>query len=398
MSQAARRSFLGEHLGDLGFSAVVIAAYLSAMIAMAYLRPPLTQTQAMVLVMASIAYLILGVAGFAYAKRAGSLPAAVIYLVIQLSLAATILYLSRSRGLIWLIVLPLASQSVVLLPRPGMLAMCGVIVLLMMAPIILAGAGWLPAFVIGGVYSAGIVFVVVFTQIAMNERKARAEVERLATELGEANAKLRQYAAQIEELATTKERNRLAREIHDSLGHYLTVINVQLEASRAVMETDRRRALDALSKAQSLAQEGLAEVRCSVAALRAPPTENRSLAEAINLLVEECRAAGIATEFTIAGTPRLLAPQTELTLYRAVQEGLTNVRKHARAAQTQLTLDYSRARHVQLSVRDDGVGARETNSGFGLLGLRERAQLLGGQLRIQTSPEQGFTLEVELPG
>ena len=100
------------------------------------------------------------------------------------------------------------------------------------------------------------VFVVVFTQIAVREREARAEVERLAAELTEANRKLREYADQVEELATARERNRLAREIHDSLGHYLTVVNVQIEAARAVID-DRDRALDVLRKAQLLTHEGL---------------------------------------------------------------------------------------------------------------------------------------------
>jgi signal transduction histidine kinase len=194
----------------------------------------------------------------------------------------------------------------------------------------------------------------------------------------------------------------LAREIHDSLGHYLTVINVQMEAARAVMETDRERALDALGKAQSLAQEGLAEVRRSVTALRASPTESRPLPEAVAALVEECRAAGIPIEFAIHGHPRQLAPQTELTLYRAAQEGLTNVRKHACASCAKLTLDYSdgnsESHSVRLTLQDDGLGASESGGGFGLLGVRERAQLLGGEVSIRTSAGQGFTLEVELPG
>ena len=80
--------------------------------------------------------------------------------------------------------------------------------------------------------------------MAVNEQRARAEVERLLTELKDANDKLREYAAQVEELATAKERNRLAREIHDSLGHYLTVVIVQIEAAIAVMESDRSRSLD----------------------------------------------------------------------------------------------------------------------------------------------------------
>lgn len=233
--------------------------------------------------------------------------------------------------------------------------------------------------------------MVLFTLATVREREGRAELD-------EVNRQLRQYAAQVEELATVKERNRLAREIHDGLGHYLTAINVQIEAARAVMDGDRPRALDALHKAQTLTQEGLAEVRRSVAALRASPTESRPLPEAVAVLVEECRAAGIATELVVNGEARPLPPQAELTLYRAAQEGLTNVRKHAHVSSASVRLDYRGDGSVRLTVQDDGVGSDEASGGFGLLGVRERVQLLGGKVDIRTAPGQGFTLEVEVPG
>jgi signal transduction histidine kinase len=239
-------------------------------------------------------------------------------------------------------------------------------------------------------YLAGVVFAVVFTRIAVRG-------ETLAAELGAANQKLRAYAAQVEELATTTERNRVAREIHDNLGHYLTVINMQLEAARAVFGTDPERALDAVRKAQTLTQEGLAEVRKSVSALRAGPAGNRPLPEAAALLIEETRAAGILAELTIAGTPRPLEPQAELTLYRAVQEALTNVRKHAHASRVDVRLEYAADGTVRLAVHDNGVGSSTSNGGFGLLGLRERVQLLGGKVRTQSAAGEGFRLDVEVP-
>src|SRR5262249_24592824 len=235
-----------------------------------------------------------------------------------------------------------------------------------------------------------------------------AEVQRLADELQSANQQLRAYAAQVEALATTQERNRLAREIHDSLGHYLTVINVQLEAAQVLLPGDPARAQTALPKAQALAQDGLADVRRSVAALRAAPNGNRPLPEALAELVEESRAAGIVTQLTVQGSPRALPPQTEQTLYRAAQEALTNVRKHARASRADLTLDFTAADRVRLVVADNGVGAAPSaeapgaagrpGGGFGLLGLRERAQLIGGRVEVHSQPGQGFQLEVEAQG
>ena len=246
-------------------------------------------------------------------------------------------------------------------------------------------------------FCAGLVFVTIFTQLAVNATKAQAEVQRLATELEKANQKLRQYAIQVEELATTKERNRLAREIHDSLGHYLTVINIQLEAARVVIGTDPSLALEALGKAQTLTKEGLGEVRHSVAALRASPLETSSLVEAIARLVQESCNAGIITEFKLEGEATKLSSPLELTLYRAAQEGLTNMRKHSLASQADLALDYSDSSKVRLLISDNGQGTDEMEGGFGLLGLRERVQLLNGTTLLRSAPGQGFHLELELP-
>ena len=153
-----------------------------------------------------------------------------------------------------------------------------------------------------------------------------------------------------------------------------------------------------MCKAQSLTQEGLADVRRSVAALRAGPTGSRPLPAAVADLADESRAAGIVTTLDVRGAPRSLTPQAELALYRAAQEALTNVRKHARASRADLTLDYAAADRVRLVIQDNGVGAGEPDGGFGLLGLRERVQLVGGSVSLHSAPGEGFRLEVEAPG
>jgi signal transduction histidine kinase len=216
-------------------------------------------------------------------------------------------------------------------------------------------------------------------------------------QLDETNRKLTEYAAQAEELATLRERNRLAREIHDNLGHYLTAVNMQIEAAMAVLSTDQERTLQALTKAQTLTKEGLSEIRRSINALRANPIENRALNEAILLLVEEHRAAGNAVDFEVVGDIRPCSAAVEMTLYRITQEGLTNIRKHARATHADLALSYKESRCIRLTLCDDGVGSTVTDGGFGLLGIRERVHLLGGTLTIQTSVGHGFILQVELP-
>jgi len=375
--------------GNLAFIIVVLASYVSGVTALVYSHRSVSVKDILLLVVLAVAYLIIGTYGFSICRRLGTQSAAIAYFAIQLLIAASLIWVRGSAGELSLILFPLAGQSALVLAPGLMVAVCLLVYANLMLPLILRSQ-WIEAVAVALAYGTGIVFVVVFTRIAASERAARAE-------LGDANKQLREHAAQVEELATTKERNRLAREIHDGLGHYLTVVNVQIGAARAIMDRDQLRALDHLSKAQSLTQEGLSEVRRSVAALRASTVEGSPLPEALSQLAAQWNTTTTQIKFEIVGNPMSLTPQFELTLYRAAQEALTNVGKHAVASHVNLTLDYDGSKSVRLKVEDDGVGAQHYNDGFGLLGVRERAQLLGGEVRIDTGSGKGFTLEVSLP-
>lgn len=243
-----------------------------------------------------------------------------------------------------------------------------------------------------------VLFVVVISQLRFSERKARRDAESLTRELAAANDKLASYAVQVEELATTKERNRLAREIHDNLGHYLTVVHVQLEASRTMLQHDPEQALDAMNKAQKLTQEGLATVRRSVATLRESPVDSRPLVVALETLLEETRTTGIVTQMNVHGTEQTLDAKMKLALYRVVQEALTNVSKHARASRVDVNLDFQQESAISLEVKDNGVGTDlEKTDGFGLIGMRERIHHLDGDLHVETGPGKGFALEIVVP-
>ena len=382
----ARRSLFSS--GNIAFAIVVCASYASGTAAMFYSHRPVTRFEAAVLLTVGIAYLFVGTYGFTRVRESRSLLAGVVYFVIQLSLGTTLIRLSGSTGELSLILLPLAGQTALSLPIYLTVPLCLSIYTILVMPFLLHGR-WIDAIALAVIYGTGIVFVAVFTRVAASERDAR-------NALAEANQLLRDHASQVEELATTKERNRLAREIHDSVGHYLTVVNVQIGAARTVLDQNRSRALEHLSKAQSLTQEGLAEVRHSVAALRASPTESRPLPEALTALVDQWRAAGLNANFRLSGNVRTLTPQTNLTLYRAGQEALTNVAKHANATTVNVGLNYSDDR-IRLTIEDNGVGASESEGGFGLLGIRERVQLLNGSVRVTTGAGKGFILEVEVP-
>ena len=388
-----RSRIFGLH--SLGFVVVTIAAYFSAVVTLSYAMNRFGTVRSAALIGLAVGYLLNGIFGYAWARKANSISRSVVYVATQIGIGGTLLFLATS-PVIMFAMLPVVGQAVVLLPRRLMFAACGTMLAVLVVPLSIF-SGWRPASVLGAFFLVGILFVVVITELAVKEQRAKREVERLVSELKDANDQLRQYADQVEELATLKERNRLAREIHDSLGHYLTVVIVQIEAAMAVFEKDREGSLDVLRKAQGLAQQGLADVRRSVVALRASPTEARSLIDSLNALIDECRISGLQTEFQLVGTPRDLSPSAELALYRAAQEALTNVRRHSQASVATVTLNYS-TDSVWLKVHDDGIGATELTKGFGLVGMHERVQNLGGEVRITTAANQGFTLEVNLPG
>jgi signal transduction histidine kinase len=362
---------------------VIIAAYAAILLSL-----PFSLSRLALLVGLGIVYTLTGLFGLEYTQHVSSWPIRLTYLVEQIVISGAILYFSQ--GTAFLLLAPLAAYSVVLLPRRGVIAMCALLLLLLVVVDWSLGESWRSLLVNFLSMLASFVFVTVFTRAVLDEGQAR-------TALDEAHQRLREYAAQIETMATIAERNRLAREIHDNVGHYLTSINIQLAAAHAVLEKNPVQAGSAIEKAQGLTREGLSQIRGSVAALRTLPTENRSLLEALADLVRETRHAGIAVSLSLLGTLPQLSSQVKFTLYRIAQEGLTNVRKHAQAGHIELILDCTNISFVKLGVKDDGVGATGATEGFGLLGARERVQALNGQLRTVGKPGVGFLLEVELP-
>jgi signal transduction histidine kinase len=246
-----------------------------------------------------------------------------------------------------------------------------------------------------GAFVGGGTFAIVFTRIAVAERRARSELERLLHANAEANRRLSEYAAVVGDLSAARERNRIARDIHDGVAHGLTIVHVQLEAARAVSGEDPR-ALEVRScveRAQRAAREALADVRQSVGAIRGEPS--RSLPEDLAALVEACRSSGLDAELLVVGFPRVLAPAAEFALRRATQEALTNVRRHSQASSVRVRLEY-REDSVRLAISDDGRGANAPGAGFGLVGMRERVELLGGVFELRTAPGQGFAIEIRL--
>jgi signal transduction histidine kinase len=308
------------------------------------------------------------------------------YIAVQMALGY-LLYGQAGAGVgATLLLMVLVSQSVLLLPLPAAALVAGAV------PLVHIGMSWGDGLRNGLGMLAAAAFTAVVTELLRREQHARVE-------LADANRRLLGYAAQAEELATTQERNRVARDIHDGLGHHLTVVQMQVQAARAVLPSDQAKADVVLARAQQQTTEALAEVRRSVAALREPRTVP-PLRIALEALAADTSAAGVPTELEVTGTVRALPPDVEESLFRAAQEGLTNVRKHAAARRARLLLAYGEDGTVWLEVGDDGLGTAGTveGAGFGLLGVRERATRLGGSVDVVSDPGHGTTVRVAVPG
>jgi signal transduction histidine kinase len=244
-------------------------------------------------------------------------------------------------------------------------------------------------------FLAAAAFVIVFSRLLVRERAAATRIERLAAELEAKNRQLHSYAEKIQELATAQERTRIAREIHDGLGHYLTGAHVHLETARALVDSGGARAAAEIQRAQKLLHQGLGELRQSVTMLRSPDTD-RPFSVALAALIDDARASGIEAKLHVGGSVRPLGTSVEFVLYRAAQEGLTNVLRHAHAEKVDLRLRYAEE-CVELNVEDDGVGSASLRQGFGLVGIRERVATVGGEVDLATAPSGGFALRVRVP-
>jgi signal transduction histidine kinase len=365
----ASRLFAAMFAG--AYALVLLDRYLAGMFAIDWLA----------LVLGAL-IVVLGTFGFPIVERRASRWLTAAYFAVQLPLGAAVFGESVVGGTFLLLVI--VGQSVRVLPAWGTLLIGAPL------PLLHWGMDWAGGLREGGTFLVALIFLVGFSQ-------AMTRVERARAELDEANRKLRDYAAQTGELATARERNRIAREIHDGLGHYLTTIHMQIQAARGILAADPARAEQTLAKAQQLSQEALGDVRRSVAALRVAPADRPALPAALAELADAALAAGLPTRVVVVGAVRPLDPLEEHALYRTAQEGLTNARKHAQATTATLTLDFGDADRVRLTVADDGRGASATDGGFGLVGLRERVQLVGGSLTLRTAPGAGLTLIVEVP-
>jgi signal transduction histidine kinase len=248
---------------------------------------------------------------------------------------------------------------------------------------------------------AGVIFILVFVLLERRSALATRRAEGLLKDLQAANTALKAAHQKEKELAIAEERMRLARDIHDGLGHHLTVLSIQLQAAEKLVERNPQAAMESLRVSRGEAQAALDEVRRSVGVMRQLPAENQPLMEMIASLVHDFNEhTGLQSDFDLSGTPIELSEFAGQTLFRTVQESLTNIQKHARAVKhIQVKLAYS-AEAIRLVVSDDGQpsnGTPAAQSGYGLKGLRERVEQLGGEFCCGPLSSNGFQVDVSIP-
>jgi signal transduction histidine kinase len=219
---------------------------------------------------------------------------------------------------------------------------------------------------------------------------------RQRQELAEANKKLIRYAVTLEQLTVSRERNRLARELHDTLAHTLSGLAVQLEAIATIWSSIPPKAHDMLDRALDATRAGLDETRRTLQDLRAAPLEDLGLPLAIRSLANNFAArGGLSLDMDVSSQIPNLPPEVEQAYYRVAQEALDNVTRHANAQRVTVSLGQIGGQLV-LEISDDGGGfAEETvepDEQLGLLGMRERAALIGGTLEVESRSGRGTTV------
>jgi signal transduction histidine kinase len=235
------------------------------------------------------------------------------------------------------------------------------------------------------VYVAIVLFVLValLTETQKAERHSRLEAERLSKE--------------VEQLATELERSRIAREIHDSLGHTLTSLNIQLDIARKLQMREPERATEALSVAKELASQSLTDVRTALQSIRNDADFN--FADAVNVLVNDVKHTTETMDVQLdMKVDNSLPTSVGYQVFRVIQECLTNVLKHANASLVTIQVAQS-PEGLQLLVSDNGKGLEtpQLSNGFGIRGMQERVQSMRGTVAINASPNKGTSIDVKIP-
>ncbi len=236
---------------------------------------------------------------------------------------------------------------------------------------------------------------IIFCVLVIQEQRGRInEINALYKKLSYANEELKQLADIKEKMGETKERNRLAREIHDTLGHSLTAISFGIDACLATIDNNPNDTKDKLKVIANVARSGIKEVRTSVTTLRADSSEELTLSQnIINMIEETIKATNIIIRYTIEKNFNL-EKYEENAIYRVVQESITNAIRHGNATEIDVEL-IKKDNTLLLEIRDNGIGCKKIVPGFGTRHMKERIESIKGSIEYKS--EDGFIVRAKVP-
>lgn len=240
-----------------------------------------------------------------------------------------------------------------------------------------------------------LIFILYCINIINEQRNTIQEVNEWSRQLQYANDRLKEYNEMTEKMVETRERNRMAREIHDTLGHTLTGVSAGVDACIALLDTDPAQTKKQLELIAQAVRGGIKDVRTSVSELRADALDHFQLDEAIRDMIAKMNLlAGVEVVFRSEVHPFRFSEDEENVIYRIIQEGMTNALRHGKA--TRIEIDAKKIDGVlYLKILDNGCGCKEIKKGFGTKHMKERVKMIGGSIRF--SGEDGFLIDARIP-
>jgi NarL family two-component system sensor histidine kinase YdfH len=329
----------------------------------------------------------------------------VVYFLLQGGLVFAIGYLAQLEGLILAFYMALVGESAGMLwPDRRAIALTAsfYVLLLVLNVAVIWGSDVLVAIL--PMLGLLLAFVLIYVLLYIRQVQAREDAQALLHELEAAHRQLGEYAAQVEELTISQERQRMARELHDTLAQGLAGLILQLEAADSYLESDNQaQARAVVQQAMHRARTALQEARRAIQALRPVALEQGNLVDALGHEVDQFAATtGVRATFEVVGDPPSVPPETALDILRIIQEALSNVGRHAGARHVLVQLARD-GQALQLLVQDDGVGfdpveGLDRPGCFGLGGMRERAERIGGTLQVESGRGKGARVMLSVEG
>jgi len=400
MSEIARRSTTSDRQYKQAFAATVVVGIVLNLIGLAGGNGrPFTTTTILLGGAMSLLYLLLGVYDYLIFDRLPFRWTAFLFFSVECLLLLAIGWVLGNSGT-WLMGLPLAGSVVTNLPPSRRWPVYVALVVVLILPTALLYEGWSTALVNSLNLGAAIFFVALFVQMRLKEQAGRQKAEFLTAQLESTNQQLIEYATQAKELATTQERHRLARELHDSVTQSLYSLTLLAAGWRRLAAKGQLDSVEeSFAEIEDVAQQALKEMRLLIYELRPPALANEGLQGALlhRLNAVEKRAG---VEARLVTYEVLDLPSTvEEALYAIAIEALNNALKHAAATRVTVQIQAQEG-HIKMEVTDNGRGfdpqGDEENWGLGLRSMRERVEQCNGKLEIISASETGTCIKVEV--